>query len=120
MRIAFFLLCWLPGSVFSQERNIRINVFRFEIGADSVYVDLNSQMEDLNRCTAKVLDSAGHTVMMQPFPMAIHKPGIKQWTASRLDISGLPPGIYRLLLLTGKEEFYMRKFRKVLQNVLDH
>jgi hypothetical protein len=97
---------------FSQTRNIRINIYKLEISQENIYIDLNSQAENLNLSAIQIIDSLKNIVQTSAFPTATKKPGIKQWTANNFPISDLEPGKYTLILLLGKEEFYRRSFSK--------
>jgi hypothetical protein len=106
------LLISLTTLSFSQMRNIRINIYKLEISPENIYVDLNSQSENLNICRIEIIDSLKNVVKTGDFPKATKKPGIKQWTAINFSTSDLAPGKYIAILFIGKEEFYRKSFSK--------
>lgn len=98
--------------LFSQTRNIKVNITLFSLTNDNIELALNSQVENLDHCSIKVSDSANKIVKSASFPKAISKPGIKQWTQLNLPLTDLTRGTYTYTLFLGKEEMYKKDFRK--------
>ena len=83
-----------------------------QIFDDTIKGALNSQAENLNTCSVQILDSTKKIVKTIPFPKAIGKAMMKQYTKNSIPISELARGNYTCLIFLGKEEMYKKAFYK--------
>jgi hypothetical protein len=112
MRTAFSIfILFIATLSFSQTRNFSVNV-NIDVTPDKIMITLNSQKEDLNRCSAQVIDSAKNILKRTKFPKATAKQMMKQFTEVTIPIGDLMPGDYTCIIYIGKDELYIRKFFK--------
>lgn len=113
MRIVISLLLILLASfLFSQTRNIRVNVNVEKLTSEKLKISLNSQVEDLSRCSIHIVDTSKKVILKADFPKPWKKQAIKQWTEVSVPISDLPVGAYTYILYLGKELMHKEAFTK--------